>query len=175
VNVAVDTPQGRTCGFSESVDFRRQSATAVARIAEISALSAEATREILVQSRVIGGTVTYRGFDGRVRSYRADTPKQARELRSTGAVGAMGRVIVLYGVADSAADVGSGIRSGNDKQVFDGFMSFLALLGGMSNPAFGISLGAVLVSDGLIEQDGNRQTVFNLATSPCDPAFRPAR
>jgi hypothetical protein len=168
----------RTCTFSESVQYKKDVAAAGRAMASTVALGADIARSIHVNSQIIDGELSYRGFDGKTRSFSVNTAAQERALSRAGAVGAVGRLTFAYGAWDSGTTLLDGLRYENSDDVFRGGIGAAGLaVGVLSTPAgIGIGLGAFL-GEALFPLDKgvDSAAIINSLRSPCDPAFQSAK
>jgi hypothetical protein len=168
--------QNQLCSFSESVRYNNELAANMKKLADISALGTDIGREVSVGSRVIDGTLSQRGFDGKVRTFSVDTSAQARHLRSTGLVGVAGRATLAYGVVDSAYTLKSGIEDRNSAEVFRGGIEATLLAVGVLSPPAGIAGGLTFFGlDSLSPLEGKESSSIDTLHSPCDPAYKPSK
>ena len=104
------------------------------------------------------GTLSYRGFDGRVRSFTADVSAQTRALNAeANALNVGGRVLTLAGGALAVRDISIGYQSGNDGQVFNGAYGLTATALGMLQPGVGIGMAIAAVA----APDDDTSSVFD--------------
>lgn len=90
---------------------------------------------------VTTGVISYRGFDGVVRSYAADTVAQTKLAYSEAtSLNLAGRLLTYGGAGLSLYDLYKGASSHDDDRVFNGMYGLLSAIVGVVNPPAGIGM-----------------------------------
>ncbi len=169
-------PSLSACTFSASTQNRRDLASARKALANSAALGSDAAREIYISSRVIDGTISYRGSDGIIRTRAVDTASQRQAIGGSGLAGVAGRATLAYGAWTAGNALYSGMEYGNREDVAVGGLGLATLAVGASNPALAIGIGlGILIGELSYAPDHGSGSVTDALRNPCGPALGPAQ
>jgi hypothetical protein len=166
-----DLPQGNKCTFAQDVQNRKDAAAAARALGDVTSLGIGGLNEATARAGVISGRIAQTGFDGRVRTWNAETGRQLQHLRGQGALGLAARGAGIAGGALSIYDVGAGYYRRDSQQFNDGSAGLVALGIGAVNPLAGLVAGASYFVGSLMRSGSGSSgpSVLSTMQNSCGP------